>query len=120
VNNTCTIDLRDRGQTPQAPATGFWRGGNEHSQEKCHSFLYMAKIAGLVVPLAVSSATAMTDPWLGEKMSCEAVVTVRTAVNRMLIADLGWSQEQAIETRMRLRTFEEDWDAPGMEGYDEL
>ena len=38
----------------------------------------------------------------------------------MLIENLGWSREQIIETRMRLRIFEEDWDAPGMEGYDEL
>ncbi len=37
-----------------------------------------------------------------------------------LISNLGWSREQAIITRLRLRTFEEDWDAPGMEDYDEL
>jgi hypothetical protein len=28
--------------------------------------------------------------------------------------------EEVIETRMRLRVFEEDWDAPGMEAYDAL
>jgi len=33
---------------------------------------------------------------------------------------LGWSIEEASETRMRLRTFEENWDAPGTEVYDEL
>jgi hypothetical protein len=120
VNNTCTIDLFDRGQIHQALATGFWRGSYEHPQEKGRDFLYMVKVAGLVAPLAVSSITTMTDPWLTEQMSRDAVVTIRTAENKMLIAHLGWSREQALETRMRLRTFEEDWDAPGMDGYDEL
>lgn len=120
MNSAYTVDLLDRRQTPQAPATGFWRGGYEHPQEKGRDFLYMAKVAGLVVPLAVSSITAMTDPWRMEQMSRDAVVTIRTAENRMLITHLGWSHEQALETRMRLRTFEEDWDAPGMERYDEL
>ena len=36
------------------------------------------------------------------------------------VASLGWSMEEVIETRMRLRVFEEDWDAPGMEAYDAL
>jgi hypothetical protein len=36
------------------------------------------------------------------------------------VADLGWTQEQAADTRARLASFAEDWEAPGMEGYDEL
>jgi len=35
------------------------------------------------------------------------------------VADLGWTQEQAADTRARLASFAEDWDAPGMEGYDD-
>ena len=38
----------------------------------------------------------------------------------LLIADLGWSRKKAIDARMRLVSFEEDWDAPGMELYDRL
>jgi hypothetical protein len=38
----------------------------------------------------------------------------------LLISDLGWSAEKASETYMRLRHFEEDWDAPGMDAYDDL
>jgi len=30
------------------------------------------------------------------------------------------SEAQAAETRARLKSFEEDWNAPGMEGYDAL
>jgi len=36
------------------------------------------------------------------------------------VADLGWTHRQAAETRARLTSFEEDWDAPGMDGYDDL
>lgn len=120
MSSTCTIDLLGRGQTPQALATGFWGGNYERPQEKDLDFPNMAKVLGFVVLRAVSSVTAITDPWVTEQMSRDAVVTIRTAENRMLIDHLGWSREQALETRMRLRTFEEDWDAPGMEGYDEL
>lgn len=42
------------------------------------------------------------------------------AQSSLLISDLGWSAEKAAETYMRLRHFEEDWDAPGMDAYDEL
>lgn len=32
----------------------------------------------------------------------------------------GLSREQAVNLRARLKTFEDDWNAPGMEAYDEL
>ena len=38
----------------------------------------------------------------------------------LLIADLNWTAEEALEIRSRLATFEDDWNAPGMELYDEL
>lgn len=36
------------------------------------------------------------------------------------IEQLGWSAVEALETHLRLRNFAEDWDAPGMEAYDDL
>lgn len=36
------------------------------------------------------------------------------------IAALGWTEEEARETYYRLKMFEEDWNAPGMEAYDRL
>lgn len=33
---------------------------------------------------------------------------------------LGWNDEEVIETHLRLRHFAEDWDFPGMEAYDEM
>jgi len=32
----------------------------------------------------------------------------------------GLTREQAINLRARLKCFEDDWNAPGMEAYDEL
>lgn len=37
-----------------------------------------------------------------------------------LVADLGWSRQQAGEVRASLLAFEDDWNAPGMEEYDRL
>jgi hypothetical protein len=37
-----------------------------------------------------------------------------------LVSDLGWSRKRAAQVRASLAIFEADWNAPGMEGYDEL
>ena len=44
----------------------------------------------------------------------------QSAVAPLLVSNLGWSVEEAKETRARLAALEEDWDAPGMEAYDRL
>jgi len=36
------------------------------------------------------------------------------------IEQLGWSPVEALETHLRFRNFAEDWDAPGMEAYDDM
>lgn len=36
------------------------------------------------------------------------------------IEQLGWSAVEALETHLRLRNFADDWDAPGMEAYDDM
>lgn len=36
------------------------------------------------------------------------------------IDQLGWSAIETLETHLRLRSFAEDWNAPGMEAYDAL
>ena len=38
----------------------------------------------------------------------------------LLLSDLGWSKEETIDTYFRLRPFQEDRDAPGMDAYDDL
>jgi hypothetical protein len=57
-----------------------------------------------------------------EFSSCRMRDTTTTLVLKqpLMIKDIGWSHEDAIETRMRLHVFQADWEAPGMEAYDEL
>ncbi len=38
----------------------------------------------------------------------------------LLLADINISPKEAMEARLRLKSFEEDWNARGMEAYDEL
>jgi hypothetical protein len=40
--------------------------------------------------------------------------------SELAIEDLGWSPEETKETYYRLLNFKEDWEAPGMEAYDDL
>lgn len=44
----------------------------------------------------------------------------RASPTAPLLADKGISPEQAADLRARLRAFEPDWNAPGMEAYDGL
>jgi hypothetical protein len=36
------------------------------------------------------------------------------------IEQLGWSAREALETHLRFRGFAQDWNAPGMDAYDDL
>ena len=36
------------------------------------------------------------------------------------IRALGWTKEETVEARARLISFEDDWNAPGMEAYDKI
>lgn len=36
------------------------------------------------------------------------------------IEQLGWSALEALKTHLRLQNFADDWDAPGMDAYDDL
>lgn len=56
----------------------------------------------------------------GSKIREEILAVAARQKSQLLIADLGWSIEEVIDTRSRLISFEEDWEAPNMEMYDEL
>lgn len=59
------------------------------------------------------------DPDDMNKADCtRAVDPTRKIPN--LLSDLGWTSEQVAETYHRLQAFQTDWDAPGMEIYDQL
>lgn len=66
-----------------------------------------------------SSASSGTDLW-GDDLYARVVTWTLDFCIRPTLQDLGWTQAEVIETRMRLKSFEEDWEFPGMEAYDEL
>ena len=65
----------------------------------------------------LSSVSSTTDIWQGIDADTKTTLEEQVA---LLVSDLQWTREEALETRMRLRTFEEDWNSPDMEAYDEL
>jgi hypothetical protein len=48
------------------------------------------------------------------------VVVVVNPVGPVDLAARGWTQAEAADVRARLRSFEADWDAPGMDAYDAI
>ncbi len=52
--------------------------------------------------------------------TAEVIVTFLPNGQSIKLGERGFSPEQIIELRERLATFEEDWNAPGMEAYDNL
>ena len=63
---------------------------------------------------------------LNEPPPCEdasnviVVFSEQTPASAGLLASKGIAPERAADLRHRLRAFEDDWNAPGMEAYDEL
>ena len=51
----------------------------------------------------------------------EMVLVVQpSSEERASLKDRGWTEAQAMETRERLKSFDADWNAPGMDAYDAL
>lgn len=117
MNSSCTVDLGVNKMRPSLRGS-LWQNSQEANLQPVFEVFHLP--AGYKNFLARGSATSIPDPWLIEEVLHNAVVTVGTAPSRLLVRDLGWTREQTIETRHRLATFEEDWNAPGMEVYDDL
>lgn len=114
----CSVDLIETTQMPPAMPSELRREPRVTTYIKASDL--SSVLAGALYSCPRITMTSMDDPWSTEQSIRDAVVTVPTVVKRMLIEDLGWTREQTVETRLRLRAFEEDWDAHGMELYDEL
>lgn len=50
----------------------------------------------------------------------EVVVILNPLAEGVDLQARGWTEREAAETRARLRSFEADWEAVGMEAYDAL
>lgn len=113
-----TVDIIETTKMPSAMASELWRESRVTPYIQSYDLPYLQQVP--LDPNLLTTMTSMFDPWSHELSVRHTVVTVPTLVKRMLIEDFGWTREQIIETRLRLRVFEEDWDAPGMELYDKL
>lgn len=102
-----------------ADPSANWRADYPESGQPVTDLIALLSLYGLS-PLVCGtmSTTALTKVW--EPMVLFEVRTAPTTARGLSVVNLGWSMEEVIETRMRLRVFEEDWDAPGMEAYDAL
>lgn len=61
-------------------------------------------------------------PPASERCDPDRSPTAKPPVNGqgLLVRQLGWDRAEAADTRSRLRPFADDWDAPGMDAYDDL
>jgi hypothetical protein len=77
MNSAYTADLQDRPPESQTIEIGFL-GGESYTRRTVNlrGKPWIAKIAGILLPLAVSTITVIPDPWLMEKRRRDSVVTV--------------------------------------------
>lgn len=79
--------------------------------------------ATVIEPVEISQpATGFARFWSQEVYQAGPAVTInaREPLQVRRIAALGWTATEALETRMRLSRFADDWEAAGMEAYDDL
>ena len=50
----------------------------------------------------------------------EVVVVVNPVASDVDLTARGWTQAEAAAARARLKSFETDWEAPGMDAYDAI
>lgn len=50
----------------------------------------------------------------------EVVVILNPIARGVDLTARGWTDAEAADTRARLKSFEGDWEAPGMEAYDAI
>ena len=102
-----------------ADPSADWRAEYPESGQPVTDIIALLGLYGLgPLMCGTASTTALREVW--EPMVLFEVRTAPSTARSPAVATLGWSMEEVIETRMRLRVFEEDWDAPGMEAYDAL
>jgi hypothetical protein len=75
VNSAYTLD-QDRPSKSRATATGIWNESDTRRTVNLWGIPRIAKIAGFLLPFAISTITAMPDPWLIEKRRRDTVVTM--------------------------------------------
>jgi hypothetical protein len=111
----------DKSSSRLGQFSGNWCENYLETLQPTTDLLALLQQYGKSLPLhtTVSSTYAFTEVWEPRGGGID-VMTSGAIPRRRLLNELGWSLEEALETRMRLQSFEEDWNAPGMEAYDDM
>jgi hypothetical protein len=116
VSNSSTVSLQDSGELFINSFSGNWREdflpGNLPSSDWVKLWMKYGPVS--ISSIASSSTINVTATIVTDLTS--------TAGHKggLDIRNLRWTTAEALETYLRLKIFEEDWNAPGMEGYDAL
>lgn len=68
----------------------------------------------------MSDLLALPEEKIGEVIDFVQFLKLQVQHKGSLLHETGLTREQAADLRIRLSTFENDWNAPGMEAYDNL
>ncbi|MFH1859708.1 MAG: hypothetical protein ABH870_01645 [bacterium] len=68
----------------------------------------------------VSDLFALPENKVSEVVDFIQFLKLRVQQQGILLKDTGLTRKEASDLRVRLTTFESDWNVPGMEAYDEL
>lgn len=120
MTNECATTFQIPHDLWPGQVTGNWKGDYQGSRQPSSNLLNLLMVFRNLSLWKITVSTAQTSEDVWEPDSPADVRTVPAARKALLISELGWSQDETMETLMRLRNFKSDWDAPGMEVYDEL
>jgi hypothetical protein len=111
---------RGEGEALLAQYSGYWQEFSLEPKRQIVNLIELLRHYGTKSVLWGDVSTTGIAPQWSEFPRILRVTTSRVLQRQLLVSKIGWSKDEALETRMRLRSFEEDWNAPGMEGYDDV
>ncbi len=116
MSSSSTVSLQGSGELFISPFSGNWHEDFSTVSPLPSDWSKLWIKYGPVPILNIPVASAIKTP--------VTTVTDLTSTTKykggLDIRDLHWTAVETLETYLRLKPFEEDWNAPGMEGYDAL
>ena len=68
----------------------------------------------------IDDLLTLPEEKIGEVIDFVQFLKLQVKHKGSLLRETGLTQEESADLRARLATFENDWNAPGMEAYDDL
>lgn len=68
----------------------------------------------------IEDLRTLPEEKIGEVIDFVQFLKLQVRHKGSLLRETGLTREEAADLRVRLATFESDWNAPGMEAYDNL